>query len=204
MGVALLPNFIDHYMLPALVPLAVAAAPALGFRRIGAIYCAFALFVTLLVGPALDFGARRTSAAQMGRLAATVQHKGARPRLLVYQGPVYLYRLAGQYPPSPIFFPFHLHAAPEDNTSWMDTAAEMRRILDWRPQVVVVARDLRGHASNLRTIPLIEAYLTTCTRWADHEITDYYGTSRVLVYGDCGVAQGRQQQAVHRAAPPAN
>jgi hypothetical protein len=191
-GLLLLPNFIDHYALPVLVALCLVAAPALGFRRIGAAYAVVAIFFTLLVGPALNFEARRASRAEMADLAAKITARQPQPRLFVYQGPVYLYRMVGSYPPTPLFFPFHLHAQPEDNTSYLDTADEVRKVLAWQPQVVVVAADLRANASNERTIPLVEQYLKQCRLWFSHQATDYYGPKAFDVYGDCAV----------RAEPP--
>lgn len=184
-GLLLLPNFIDHYALPVLVPLCILAAPALDFRRIGAAYAVVAIFFILLVGPALNFEARRASRLEMADLAARITARQPQPRLFVYQGPVYLYRMVGSYPPTPMFFPFHLHAAPEDNTSYFDTADEVRKVLAWQPQVVVVAADLRGNASNRRTIPLVEQYLKQCRLWFRHQAIDYYGPKKFAIYGDC-------------------
>ena len=185
---AAVPNFLDHYMLPVLVPLSVIAAIPMDARRVGALCGICLMFLTLLVSPSFWFEGRRQSRAQMEQLAATVQRHGARPRLLVYQGPVYLYTMVGRFPPSPLFLPYHLIAASEDNTSWMDTAAEMRRILAWHPQVVVTDKDLHGGSGNLRTLALVEDYVKTCRKWSEQNVTYLYGKETVVVYGDCGIA----------------
>ena len=54
-GVAIVPNFYEHYLLPLCLPVSVAAARAMGFRKIGPFYGFGAVLFILLLGPGFDF-----------------------------------------------------------------------------------------------------------------------------------------------------
>jgi len=185
-GVAVLPNFIDHYMLPLLLPLAVTSAPALEWRRIGPAYALFAALFALMAGPSLKFAERRASREAMARIVADIHARDPQPRLFVYQGPTYLYALLHSYPPTPLIFPVHLFHRPERNTSHLDTAGEVRKVLAWRPSVVVKYHTFPRRQLNPETSALVEGYLGGCRLWFTRTVIDYYGPQQVDIYGDCG------------------
>jgi len=185
-AIAALPNFIDHYMLPLLLPLAVAAAPALEWRKLGPVYALFAMLFALMVGPSLDFAERRASRQAMAAIAAEIRARDPQPRLFDYQGPVHLYAALGSYPPTPLIFPMHLFSEPERNTSHLDTAGEVRKVLAWRPTVVIVAHNFAHNQGNPETGALVTAYLARCQLWSTRPIIDYYGHHQIDIFGDCG------------------
>jgi len=183
--VAAVPNFFEHYLLPLAVPAAVAAAPALGFRAIGPAFAIAALVIPLWGGPALKFEQRAASRAAMARLVADIRARDPHPRLMVYEGPVYLYALTGSYPPSPLFYPLHLYHPPENDTSWLDTGKEMERILAWRPSVVVTFHNPSPAEENRDTGPMVHAYAKGCRLWFTREVVEAYGPRAIDVYGNC-------------------
>lgn len=184
-GFACIPNFIDHYTLPLLLPLAVAAAPALEWRRIGPIYAGFSLLLALLAGPAPQFARHRNSQQAMERIAADIRARDPHPRLFIYQGPIYLYALLDSYPPTPLLYPPHLFHLPERNTSHLDTAGEVRKVLAWQPTVVLRAPGFAGRFLNRETADMVDAYLARCRLWSKREVPDYYAPYTLEIYGDC-------------------
>lgn len=185
-GLAIIPNFIDHYALPVLLPLAVAAAPALGRRGIGPAFALVAAVFALMAGPAFKFADRQASRGAIEGLVANIRARDPHPRLFVYQGPPYLYTLLGSYPPTPLLFPTHLFHLPERNTSYLDTAGEVRKVLTWKPGVVVVAHDDPGNLVNRETQALVDRYRAGCRFWFTRTIIDIYGPQKIDIYGDCG------------------
>lgn len=184
-GVALIPNFIDHYMLPLVLPLAVTAAPALEWRKLGPAYALFAAIFALAAGPSLKFAERRASREAMAAIVAEIRARDPQPRLFVYQGPTYLYALLRSYPPTPLIFPVHLFHRPERNTSHLATAGEVRKVLAWRPTVVVQSHAFPRRQLNPETAALVEAYLGHCRLWFTRTVIDYYGPQQIDIYGDC-------------------
>ena len=99
-GVAIVPNYYEHYVLPLLVPLSLVAA--LTFDR-GIVGLALALFSTLWFGHfghALDFARTAEAKAAVAKVAAQIKARTPHPRLLVYEGPMQLYEALDSYPPS--------------------------------------------------------------------------------------------------------
>jgi hypothetical protein len=74
-GVAVIPNFIDHYMLPLVLPLAVAAAPALGWRLLGPVYALLAMAFLFMAGPSSKFAKHAESRAAMDGIVATIRSR---------------------------------------------------------------------------------------------------------------------------------
>lgn len=184
-GLAVIPNFIDHYMLPLMLPLAVAAAPALGWRLLGPVYALLAMGFLFMAGPSSKFAKHAESRAAMDRIVTTIRSREPHPRLLVYAGPGYLYSLVGSYPPSPLILPTHFHYVVENDTSHLDTAGEMRRNLDWQPEVIVTTREHWGRYTNRETLAQLEAYLRRCRLWATRPVIDYYSRYDIQIWGDC-------------------
>jgi hypothetical protein len=191
LGFGIVPNLIDHYALPVLVPLSVASAPFLQRRAIGTI-CGIGLIgFNLISGHAFDFSARARSRAAMNSLTEEIRKRDPNPRLLVYDGPVYLYALTGSHPPSALALPLHLDYLPEANASHLDTVLEFHKILDWKPTIVVIRRSNGANLINPATKNLIEDYVTRNCRWTfSRPVYDMFGQSVLDIHGGC--ANGRQ------------
>jgi len=111
--------------------------------------------------------------------------------LFVYEGPMELYPLLGSYPPSPLLDTFHLYFPAEDNTSHLDTAAEVRRILAWQPSVVVTFRDFPPGEENARTGPLVRGYVRQrCRLWFTRTYFENYRAYPLEIWGDCAQGAG--------------
>ena len=185
-GFVIVPNLIDHYVLPLLVPLAVAASPFLSRRPVG--WAAGVLIAGLYVtsAPALDLGRAARSRALETTLVSELRARDPSPRLFVYDGPVYLYTLTGSSPPTPLAFPLHLSFLPERNVSHLDTATEVRRILATRPTTVVIQRDSRPRELyNPETLAMVEAYVRHCRTRYTRPLLDMYGPLDLDLYTQC-------------------
>lgn len=185
-GVAAVPNYYEHYALPLLVPLCVAAARALRHELWGLAAGALTVLYCLAVGPAFNLADRAQSRATMAALEADIRARDPQPRLFVYQGPMSLYNRLGSYPPSPLLDNFHLYFPPEDNASRLDTRAEVERILRWQPSVVIVFADWPAEEENQRTAPLVRAYAAQhCQLWLRRPWREVFRTYTLEVHGDC-------------------
>lgn len=183
------PNFIDHYMLPLTLPVCIATATALQWRKTGPIYAYAMVCLVMLAGPSFHLADRNTSRAAMRELVRDIHARDSRPRLFVFQGPAYLYALTGSYPPTPLIFPLHLFYQPENNTSHLDTAGEVRKVLAWQPSVVVTQPDLPRDFLNPVTTGLVEAYVAQhCRKWFTRKLQDRYGKKTYTIFGDCRVS----------------
>ena len=176
-GVAVVPNFYEHYLLPLCLPLSVAAARALGFRKIGPIYGYAAVLFILLLGPGFDFAKRQASREAMAAAAADIRASAAQPRLLVYQGPVDLYRRVGRYPPTPLYYPLHLYFPAEHNVSHVGTAEAMRAIIAWRPTAIVTYHANPASEENPATAGLVHGYIKAhCRLKATRRFPEVYSS----------------------------
>ncbi len=181
-GFISIPNFIDHYALPLILPASLAAAMALGWKR-ETMAVGVGVVAILAMLPLLQIGQRATSRAQMKALVAQIRARDPAPRLFVFEGPVSLYSLIGSYPPTPLIFPLHLFYAPERNTSQFDTAAEVRKVLAWHPTQVLRAHAFRNDYRNVETDWMVTQYLATNCRYAlTVPLTDHYEKSEYDIY----------------------
>ena len=185
-GVAMLPNFYDHYMLPLMLPLAVAAGRAIGRGTLGMFAGALGVFIFTVASPALEVAKRHAASAEIRALAALIGHRQPKARLLVFEGPMALYSLTGEAPPSPLLDNFHLSFPFEHDTSHLKTDPEMARILAWRPQVVVLFEPYPAAYENPHTAPLVRAYVRRCQLWARGTFQEAVQATPIAVYGDCG------------------
>lgn len=182
-GVAMVPNFYEHYVLPLCLPVSVAAARALGCRRIGPIYGYAAVLFLLLLGPGLDFKQRAASRAAMAATAADIRSSSENPRLLVYAGPVDLYRQIGRYPPTPLYYALHLYFPAEHNVSHIPTADAVARIIAWRPTAVVTYRDYPRRDENQAVSPMVHGYIAAnCQLKATRRLPEVYAVHLVDIW----------------------
>lgn len=126
-------TFFDHYALPLLAPLCVAAAPALGRiarARTAVLVLALGLFAVQRVRSHQDAAGAR-EVARLVRLNSV----GGCP--YVFMGDTITYHLAGACSPTAYAFPNLLAYSTERGATGIDEAAEVRRVLARRPPVVV-------------------------------------------------------------------
>lgn len=135
---AMIGAFFDHYALPLVAPLALAAAPAFAMRR-RAVVAVFAIGAGLFVfhaatnDPSEGDGIRR-----MARVMAAVD---GRECPYVFAGDSSLYHLSGGCVPTPYAFPSSLAYEAERGAIGVDEAAEVARILARRPPAIVTLDD---------------------------------------------------------------
>lgn len=134
-GFVAIGTFFDHYALPLVAPLAVAAA--LGFAsvaRLAAIVLAAGALIFAVVRvrvPDEDAGVR--AVAHLMRVNA---HGGCP---YVFVGDSILYSLAGTCLPTAYAFPYTLAYSTEQGATGTDEGAEVARIMAARPPVVVTS-----------------------------------------------------------------
>ncbi|MBO9575025.1 MAG: hypothetical protein J7494_04765 [Sphingobium sp.] len=126
-------SFFDHYALPLMIPLAMIAAWALGRSRILRAFTAVGAVILIVfhLTTEPDF---RGSARSVARLMA---QKDGNECPYVFAGDSVLYLLAKACVPTAYAFPSTLAYEPERGATGIDEAAEVRRIMDRRPPVVV-------------------------------------------------------------------
>jgi len=133
-------TFFDHYALPLMVPITAAAAPlfAVRQRHIGVIAAAL-----LLGGGAIAYAgyAQATARTRGGQQALDATVAAIRPHLTnclyVYDGEAILYYVVPSCIPTRYAFPPHLNLTREAGAIGIDPLAEIRRIMNGRPSVVV-------------------------------------------------------------------
>ena len=131
---AMIGAFFDHYALPLVAPLALAAAPAFALRR-RAVAAVFAIGAGLFVfhaatnDPGEGDGIRR-----MARAMAAVD---GRECPYVFAGDSSLYHLSGGCIPTAYAFPSSLAYEAERGAIGIDESAEVARILARRPPAIV-------------------------------------------------------------------
>jgi hypothetical protein len=185
-GVAAVPNYYEHYMLPQLVPLCVASALVFNRGIVGAGLALFAAYFFAYFGHAFDFRKTAQAKAEIEGIAAQIRLRNPHPRMLVYEGPMQLYEALDSYPPSPLLDNLHLYFPVENNTSHLDTRTEMQRILSWRPDVVITFHAMPPGEENPRTASLVHGYTSHCKLWFTADTHEAYASHLVDVYGDCG------------------
>jgi len=134
-GFAAIGTFFDHYALPLLVPLCIAAAPTLG-RSLRAAGTVLGLASTLWLVELLH---RHDDAVGARAVARIVAANSGSECPFVFNGDTITYLLADTCLPSPYAFPNLLAYATEQGATGIDEAAEVRRILAERPPVIVAS-----------------------------------------------------------------
>ena len=134
-GFLVIGTFFDHYALPLLAPLCVAAAPALG-RTPRALVATLGLMLTLF---AVERAFLPTDGPPARAVAAVVKANDAGGCPYVFIGDTATYLLADACLPTAYAFPNLLAYATERGATGIDEAAEVRRILAARPPVIVTS-----------------------------------------------------------------
>lgn len=185
-GFVSVPNFYEHYLLPVLVPLSAASAALFNRGAVGLGAATAAALVFAANSPMFAFTKRAEARAAMDAIAADIRARGPKPRLFVYEGPVWLYAMVDSYPPSPLLNNFHLYFPPEEGVSQFDSAAEVQRNLAWKPDVIVTYNNWEPWEENARTAPLVRGYVAQhCRRWSTRDYHENYRSYRIDIWGDC-------------------
>ena len=153
-GFAILGTYFDHYALPLVAPLAIAAAPTFGRvpRAMVAALGAGALvfLIEALIRPSDTDGAYA--------VAHVVEANSGGECPYVFIGDSITYHLAHTCLPTAYAFPSTLAYAPERGAAGIDAAAEVRRIMAKRPPVIVSgSRPLA--AWNAQSLAIVRAAL---------------------------------------------
>lgn len=131
-------TFYDHYLLPTLVPLCICAAPA--FDRWRAYRLPLALTAAALASAvfALQWDERARTGGWRTIAALDAATRGQRNCPFSYGGPSVAYLLNGWCLPTAYAFAGHLVFAAEGPAIGVDPVAEVTRILDTRPDRIIL------------------------------------------------------------------
>ena len=160
-GYLSVPNFFNHYSLPLILPMSVAAAKLLADRRDGLILTAMIAVLPLLVR-APSPGEIIHNPDGFERTAGFVRSRLNGGCLYVYLGPTQLYTATNSCHVSPYVFPDHLESAVEATALPVNPEAEVERIFATAPSVVTT---MPRHylKRNNRTAAIVERHL-----WCDY------------------------------------
>lgn len=175
------PTHYYHYLLPALVPLGVAMAYAIERRSIAKLLVSGLIAACVFNGPDLSTEAATMHRGQVDQLVALIRKSDPHPRLLVFQGPIALYKALDADPMGPLVFPPHLYTASEHNVSHLETLDALSRVLAQKPTTVVTLAE-QVRESNWDTIALVDKYVTKhCRRVGTGKVSEEGTTVRVFV-----------------------
>lgn len=159
-GFVVIPNFYSHYAL-SLVPIcAVLAAPAFSRGFVGRGLALFVIFWGLTQGQSLLPIRGIDSQAQFDRAVAAIEANRHGGKLYVFDGPVALYNATGATWTGRFPFPEHLSNAIEAPALGVDPVAEMEKVLNARPEVVVLTTSPKPNY-NHETFAVLHARLSS-------------------------------------------
>jgi hypothetical protein len=134
----------DHYVAPLLVPLCTLAAPALGRRwRDGLLYTAALMAVGSGAAIAVTHYAmhHHGTAEQVEKLAAMIDRERQGACIYINEGDPILYQYTHACIVTPYIFPNHLNGTVDFNALGIDGMAEVHRIMNSHPRVVVMSSE---------------------------------------------------------------
>jgi hypothetical protein len=135
LGFLAIGTFFDHYGLPLITPLVIAAAPAFG-RSSRAMIASLGLALMLFV---IERAVRPDDATGARAVARVVAANSGHECPYVFIGDTITYHLANSCLPTRYAFPNLLAYATEQGATGIDEAAEVRRILARHPPVIVTS-----------------------------------------------------------------
>ncbi|MDB5684927.1 MAG: hypothetical protein JWM75_2625, partial [Sphingomonas bacterium] len=153
------PPYYNHYALPLLVPLAVAAALGFGRGRLWLITGAVMAAAMLRLAGYPDLAVAGQARERLAALDALIAPNLRGGCLFVFQGPPILYQRSGACTASRFLFPAHLNYLGEARAIGVDPAAETRRLIASRPTVIVSSRRAAINDPNPATWDIVEAAL---------------------------------------------
>ena len=184
-AIAAFPAVYAHYALTALAPLCVLGAPLFARRPIGIVAWAALVFPALALGNTFHVAERLVSHRETPKFEAYVRVHTPHRRLLVWGVPNALYARLKSYPPSPVLFPPHYYEASENGATGHDPIIELQRILEWKPETVVVQYPLAIQSANHATIAMVHAYLRSCRNVRRFVLADHLGPQVQWVHTGC-------------------
>lgn len=191
-GVVSLPNFYLHYFLPLWLPVAVLSSPALDRRYLGPILALACLAYSALNANPFNFAWNQRSRQEVAAASALINRLDHGETMLVFEGPIALYRTTGRHFLSPLVFTTHLNWRHEFNVSHLETNRELERILARRPDVVVSFPRPRSKPANKEGWRLVDNYIRTYCSWHRRKlISEIYRSWRTDLYGGCGAGEPR-------------
>jgi hypothetical protein len=143
LGYLAVPHFFDHYALPLLVPLSVAAAFAFA-RRAGRLYALGLLMFCLIQGAVIDVAGNRATITQFNVLTERINQARGEGCIYLADGPTWLYKSTNACRLTSYLFPDHLNLYVERDAVGVDPRTELVRIFALRPAVVVTQDSERG------------------------------------------------------------
>jgi len=152
LGLLAMGTWFTHYALPMTVPLAICCAGFAAADRRGVNITMTFLAVALVAGQVMVEGKAlaRGTRAQFREVSRAI---GTGPGCLyVYSGDTMFYPASGRCRLSRYLFPSHLGREREDGAIGVDQQEEIERILDARPQVVVLRAPYSGERADMRRL----------------------------------------------------
>ena len=144
LGFLLFGTWYDHYVAPLLVPLMALAAPALGRQRPWRWYTRFLIGLGIAASAVVTIYNTRLhgTSAEVATAAELIHSASLTPQgqgcVYINEGDPILYHLTGACLTTPFIFPNHLNGMVDAYALGVDVKAEVTRILNTRPQVVVM------------------------------------------------------------------
>ena len=136
LGYLFVPYFFDHYALPMIVPLSIAAAPLYDRPR-GWLFLALLTLYAAAFASLFSFPKHHRQRTLFNDLSAIVTRELRGGCLFVANGQTQLYQSTGGCRLTPYVFPDHLSAKAEAGATPVDQLTEIRRVFAQRPAVVV-------------------------------------------------------------------
>jgi hypothetical protein len=187
-GMVAYPGLFLHYALPLIAPLCLVAAPFLARRDLGLRGLALLAGAMLVHAGAFDFAARARSREASAQLVTYLGKEAPQHRVMAWNLSPWLLELTGSHPPTSLLFAPHLFDGAEAASSGRDTAAEVRRVLAWRPEAVVVQEPLPARPLNMATVVLVDTYVRQCRKLRRFTLYDHNGPQVQAVYTGCASA----------------
>ena len=185
-GIGAIPNFYQHYALPLLVVLCVAAGPILNRGLFGLGVLALLTALSIHAATPFRFGQAARSKQVFAALARAIRAHDGERALLVYAGPAQLYTMTGHSFPTPLAFETHLSQAIEKDVSHLSTIGEMQRVIAAHPGAVVLPLRVRNGPVIPETWSLVSNYVrANCHVITVQHAEDWLLADDLAVWGDC-------------------
>lgn len=154
-GLVAFGTWISHYALPVMLPACLCCAGYLGGTARGRTIVAPALLAIALFGGTFTVWSAAWHRGNGRELQALAHAIGRGPGcIFVYSGNSMLYPYTGRCTLTPWLFPSHLRRERENGALGVDQLAEINRIFDQRPAIVVMRPDQSGERRDSRALTL--------------------------------------------------
>lgn len=185
-GFISVPNLYVHYCLPVALPAAIIMASELNRRVLGLFYALVIFAMAITVSNTFDRARSTANIRDMKELATAIRTHSPNNTLFVFDAPPLLYTLSGAQPLSRLLLPNHFTEAAERNTSYLNTAAEIRRVIAHRPGAVAMSTKPRPPFYNHDSYRVVNAYVEHhCRPVASSHTYEMYRDDTIIIYGDC-------------------